>query len=592
MRVALPRVVLSVVIVAVVSVALASCTKTARKRVPAPPETARSVTELYEQLKENQSIGNLDAAALDARQLIHYYPGFAKIDEALYRAAEIASAQGRYADAVVYLERLAEEQPLSPYRQQALILGARAQDGMGRAARSAELLVSLLAEPVDPDVREQATADLRRLVRTKLSESELQSLADAHPESPIVDEIMLDLARKSYARGDYDTCYRMLAEFLYRSPGNEQADEARRLLELASQRRQAHSEPPATIVQPSTVGVILPVTGKRSLYGRYFERGVRLALEHHNKDSSRHVDMIVVDSKGNPVSAVRGVRRLIVEEGATAILGSVFTMPTVAAAIEANAWRTPLLSPVVSTDDLTAIGPWIHRTKVPPAVEVSAIVHVAITRIGIERVAVIAPERGERHELGKLFADEAARLGAEVVAQVFYEEGATDFREQLDAVRETAPDAIFAPGTVEELLLLLPQIKFYDLQVKLFGLSNWNSDKLLRLSRGDLEGALFPLEAFHGTDPQAAKRFKAAMEESGVSEISPISEAGYFGMRLLLSSFDNGASSRDDVRAYLEAELRGGAERRMAQAQAMSIAIVRSGKVRPFNPPPPVDPFN
>jgi branched-chain amino acid transport system substrate-binding protein len=310
--------------------------------------------------------------------------------------------------------------------------------------------------------------------------------------------------------------------------------------------------------------------------------GVEEAVREHNVEARRPVTLVKADSRGSPVGAVKAVRRLVSEEGAVGVVGSVFTMPTVAAAIEANAWGVSLLSPVVSSDDITDIGQWVFQTKVPAEVEVTAVAELAAKQLSISRYAIISPATGARRALGDLFRDEVVRLGGEIVSEQTYESGATDFREQLEAVREAAPEAIFAPGNVEELLLLVPQIKFYDLQVQLLGLSNWNSEKLLRLSRDELEGALFPLEAYRGNDPAAYVRFKEAMTKKGVPEISPISEAGYFGMRLVLQAIDGGASSRDEVRDYLDGELRRGAAARMAEAHALSFVRVSGGRVVNF----------
>jgi branched-chain amino acid transport system substrate-binding protein len=293
----------------------------------------------------------------------------------------------------------------------------------------------------------------------------------------------------------------------------------------------------------------------------------------------------MADSKGAPGRAVKAVRKLVLEDGAIGILGSVFTVPTISASIEANAWKTPLLSPVVSAKDLADIGPWVFETRVPSEVEVIAVSSLAVTELRLERHAVVAPSRGQRRALADLFSAEITRLGGEIVVAAYYEEGATDFREQLEAVWDAAPEAIFVPASVEELLTLLPQVKFYDLQVQLLGLSNWNSEKLLRLYSGELEGALFPQETYHGKDPDVYRRFKLALEEKEVVDISPISVAGYFGMRLLLEAIAAGASDRDEIRAFLESELRQNPDRRFLEAHTLSILTVRSGKTREFNPP-------
>ena len=570
---------------------LLACSQAAREQAPSPESTARA-SELYERLKTYQDEGNLEAAAVNAREIIHNYPTYPLIDEVMYRAGVIAFEQERFADAATHFDRLNADYPLSPFRQRALLSSARAYDRIDQPAHAAERLAELLASPVEQDIREEAAHDLRTLVYTRLSPQEMEALVREYPDSAIYRETAFDLARRAYARGDYDEAYELLGELLYRFPEGPQSHEARRLLTQVSERRQAGATRPSTAVDPNTIGVILPVTGQLSLYGRLFEQGVTMAVAEYNEESGTPVRLATADSRGNPVSGATAARKLIEEDGALVLLGSVFTMPTVSASIEANAWQVPLLSPVVSTDNLGEVGPWIFQTKVPYSVEATAMADLATGRLLLERFAVISPSGGSGRNVGDFFAREVKRLGGEIVAFEYYEEGATDFRFQLEAVREAAPEAIFAPSTVEELLLLLPQVKFYDLQVQLLGLSNWNSDKLLRLSRDELEGALFPLETYHGNDPAAYQRFKLAMEEQGVGEVSPVSVAGYFGMRLLLEGVSRGAASRDDMRAWLEAQIHGDAESRSERAAALSILTVRRGHTREFRPPEPVSPFN
>ena len=585
-RLFFPTVFITLVVVAAVTGG--ACNKATRESESLDAHSRDRAEFLFGEARSDWANGDLELAAQRARDLVNNYPAFERADEATYVAGEITYELGRFAEAATYFEAVAKNYPLSPLRPAAAVYAARAYAELGMNTKSAETLIQVLDTPLDAGIHETAETELRLLVRSRLSPSELESIAAKYPSSPINREIAVSLARQKYALGDYDSAYELLAEYLYRFPEESDATEARRLLTLAAEKRQppVESRPAPGIVDPNTVGAILPVTGPLSLYGRYFEEGLRMAVEDFNRDNTRQIKLVTSDSKGTPVDAVKAVRKLVLEEGAIGIVGSVFSVPTIGAAIEANAWRAPLLSPIAPTDGLLEIGPWIFETRVPQEVEVVAIADVAITRLLHERVAIVAPERGRRREAADLFADEARRFGAEVVAAVYYEEGATDFREQLETVREAAPDAIFIPGDVEELLNLLPQVKFYDLQIQLLGLSNWNNDNLLRLYKGELEGALFPQETYHGKDPEVYQRLLATLTEKGTADVSDVTVAGYFGMRLILDSIASGAADRDGVRAYLDAELNQGAEQRMSEAETLTILIVRSGKVREFTSPP------
>ena len=586
---------LSSAAVAILAALLAvSCATTGKQPVTLTEESRSRATQLMAQAQSDRADGNLEGAALAVQEVVNNYPSFERIDEATYLAGEIAFERAKYDQAATFYGAVVEKFPLSQYRAAAALSEARCYVALEMYVDAADTYVELLGWPLELDTRNTADAELQELLRMRLGPSDLESLAQKYPSSPINRDIAVSLARFEYANANYDSAYSLLAEYLYRFPEESEASEARRLLKLSAEKRQppvsdnSQTAPPAGIVDPNTIGAVLPVTGpgQMSLFARYFESGCRMAVEEFNQaGGGRQVKLATADSRGSAVGSVKAVRKLTLEDGSIALVGAVFTMPTVTASIEANAWRVSLLSPVVSADDLLEIGPWIFETKVPLEVEVVAIADAAVTRLLLERIAIVAPEEGHFRNAADLFADEVTRLGGEVVAEARYENGATDFREQLEAARESAPDALFISGDYKELQNLLPQVKFYDLQVQLLGLSNWNNENLLRLFKGELEGALFPLESYRGKDPEAYQRLKVTLEEEK-GEVNPVTVAAYFGTHLVLEALASGASDRDEVRAYLDAQLNQGPDKRMEEAEALNILTVRAGKAVEFTLPP------
>jgi len=462
-----------------------------------------------------------------------------------------------------------------------LFIAAESYQHLGKYYDSADMLLQLLSSPVDAEIEGRALSALRMLSQEHLGISDLDRLVRQYPSSPLAGEMSLALAKREFARGNYDGAYALLAELLYQFPQHRRSPEVRQLLQLSANRR-ANPDPRLEYVEPNKLGVVLPLTGNFSRYGRYFEQGVSLAVEEFNASNEVAVAYVRADTRGNPVDAVDAVRRLVVEEGVVAILGSVLAVPSVAAAVECNAWRVPLLSPVPTRERIDEIGPWVFQTKVSSEIEVSAMARVAREDLLIERYAILAPATSEKQELAEYFSREIVSRGGIIVASESYQEGDSDFREQLEVIRETAPEALFVPGEPEELILMLPQISFYDLRVQLLGLSNWNSEKLLRLSQQELEGAIFPGEAIHGKDRETHQHFVSVYREKFGSEIHPVTTAAYFGMRLLLQAIGAGAVDRTQVRDYLDQAINTSAEQRMAEARALSILNVRGGKVREF----------
>ena len=289
------------------------------------------------------------------------------------------------------------------------------------------------------------------------------------------------------------------------------------------------------------------------------------------------------DSRGDPVDAVGAVRRLAVEEGVIGVVGEVFSVPTIGAAIEANAWRLPMVSPVVFEQRVDEVGPWVFQTKVSSEIEVSAIAKIAVEDLLLQRYAVLSPSTPERRKLAEYFVQEIEHRGGEIVAQEFYMSGATDFRDQLEVIRNAAPEALFVPGDPEELMLLLPQVSFYDLQIQLLGLSDWNSDKLLRLSKRELEGAMFPAEAFFGKDRAANDAFVQKYKDRFGGEVDEVHprDRGLFwhalAARIGIERLARPARGQGNTCSRASES---GAEQRMVEADALAILKVDNGRVR------------
>lgn len=536
---------------------------------------------LFAEVNDAFAAGDFEGAETMARRLIQADPTFSQLDQVYTVAARASAAAGDPVQAAKYAIAVVDQYPLSPYREEALFIAADAYRELGRYYDSANLLLLLLTSPVDPETEGRALVALRSLAQDQLGVDELSRLVKDYPASPLAGEMSLALAKREFARGNYEGAYTLLAQLLYEFPQNRRAPEVRQLLELSASRR---DNPDQTLdyVEPNKIGVILPVTGNFSRYGRYFEQGASLALTEFNNTGETTATLVRADTRGSPVDAVRAVRTLIVEEGVVAVLGSVLAVPSLAAAIECNASRVPILSPVPTAQRIDDVGPWVFQTKVSSEIEVSAIAKVARDDLLIERFAVLAPSTPDKQELAGFFVQEILSRGGQIVAQETYEEGASDFREQLEVIREASPEAMFIPGEPEELILMLPQINFYDLQIQLFGLSNWNSEKLLRLSQQELEGAIFPGEALYGKNRESYQRFLAAYRAQYGGDVHPVATAGYFGMRLLLEALDAGAVDRTQVRDYLKQTLGATAEQRMAESNSLSILSVRSGVVREF----------
>lgn len=565
---------------------LVSCATSQKGKPPATPEpfdagdaepAVARLVKLYEEGSSERvrSLGDSLLAASSPQE-----------DRILYVLVQSELYEGRAEDALVYADRLVDLKPRSPYQASGFFLKGEAHRILGQWYPAAAAYLRAADTTDDPEVRENATSQAFDLVHTELTAEELQRLAREFSGTGVSSTIEFRIARRLFAEERYPEATVRLVDFLSLYPSSPFAPEARKLLQTARER--SGSSPQAVPnVDPFSIGVLAPLSGRFSAYGDAFLKGTRLALDEFNQGRSIPVRMKLGDSGGDPLRVLRAVERLILEEGVIGISGPVLSVPTISAATRAQCFGVPLVSSTATQEGIADIGDYVFQNLVPLEAEITSVLTVAVRDLLLLRVALLVPAYGDGQMLASFARDEVERLGGEVLTIEYFDEGATDFTESLERIRDLSPDALFLIASVDELLLMLPQVRFHDIQGQLLGTSSVNTDKLLRLTSSELEGCIFPSDIYSGRTREENERFEELYRNLYHEEPSPVAVKAYFGSRILLEGLGMGASTREDLRSQLESLTR---ERnhplsRVRQAEALSLLTIRNGKVVAFVPP-------
>jgi branched-chain amino acid transport system substrate-binding protein len=229
--------------------------------------------------------------------------------------------------------------------------------------------------------------------------------------------------------------------------------------------------------------------------GNAFYDGALLAVERMNSLGSQQFQLKVEDTEGDPVIAAVGARRLAGESGAIAILGSLLSSSTVSAAVVCDIYGVPLISPTATNERIWELGPDIFQTNLTGRYEASLLAQLATQVLLKKRFAVLYPDTREGASQFQIFAEEVRSFGGEVVGGASFASEATDFRLPILEVKKNRPEVVFIPASVDQMILLGPQLDFYGLGALVMGLSNWNSPKLRREVGSIMERAIFPSDA-------------------------------------------------------------------------------------------------
>lgn len=251
------------------------------------------------------------------------------------------------------------------------------------------------------------------------------------------------------------------------------------------------------------IGVALPLTGPAASVGKRALDGALVAADAYGAGQSTTTLIFVDTAKTTANEAVARLRSL----GVSAIVGPLDHDRATAWAQAANDAEVPLFA--LTTEPMGEVaGDWGFRWFIDARSEARAVARIAYEEQGDRRVAVVRPGIGYGRQMAQWFVDEFEAAGGEVVLDVEYDRGDTDYSRLARKVAAQEPDAVFIPdtavkvGEVSSFLAqanvwgidgtLRPDAKAKRVRVHYLGTSLWQHPDLLRQARSYVAGALIP----------------------------------------------------------------------------------------------------
>ncbi|HET6346850.1 MAG TPA: penicillin-binding protein activator, partial [Myxococcota bacterium] len=410
------------------------------------------------------------------------------------------------------------------------------------------------------------------------------------------------LAKIYYHTRDYDRSERMLSLVSSRFPDSPYAAQARDFAALLKARFQ---------VDPHTIGVILPLSGKFKQFGERSLQAIQVAIP-----SKSGLKLIVKDTQGEPNIAAQALESLVLENHVVAVIGPMFSNEAMAAALKAEELSVPLLA-LSHREGLPEVGPFVFRTALTVTAQAKALARAAFEELGMSKFALLYPKSRYGLDFITAFWDEVDHRQGEIRGVESYEpdqttfrepvrrlvgrwymNGRQDYRDAMNALRmaklpplkmrsevekldKTLPplvdfDAIIIPDSGRQIGLIAPALAFEDVvlthnpkalekikkatnqaevrPVTLLGASTWNSAQTLDSCEQYCEDAVFVDAYFpNSTDPKVRDFVAAFREVSGAEPY--LSEAQAYDTGLLLKTvlFSKKPTTRLGLRDALEA---------------------------------------
>jgi branched-chain amino acid transport system substrate-binding protein len=223
-----------------------------------------------------------------------------------------------------------------------------------------------------------------------------------------------------------------------------------------------------------TIGVMLPLTGRQAPFGRIQQKAILMAAGEVNAGggvNGKKIELMVVDTQGNPDAGRAAVRKLINRDKVLVISGGVSNTATWAAISIAQKNKIPFLVNSATADKITQQGwEYIFRLNQPVSERLDAVAaFVSAVATDIKSVAIVHANSLKQSAEARKFFKKSEKLGLKRVIREGFETGANDFRPLLTRVKAKNPDLIYVVAdNAKGAALLVRQSKDLKLNPKLF----------------------------------------------------------------------------------------------------------------------------
>ncbi len=337
------------------------------------------------------------------------------------------------------------------------------------------------------------------------------------------------LAEKELASGDVAAAKDTAGRALSRCPNHERADRLRAV--AASAQRSLG-------FNPSSFGVLLPLSGPYGSYGKSILAGVQLAVGHYNSlYPGRAVTIAIKDTGSTDEGARKGMAELA-GLGVAAVVGPM----TDADAIKKQA-RDFEIPAIVFTqrESLPEPGNFVFRNYMTFPMLSGALAAYSVKSLGLKRFAVLYPGDGYGATASRRFREAVVAAGGAVTCARAYDPKLTDFSEFIEkflaATKEPAPktapgarpaqparpgappakpappkptysfDAVFIPDKPSTAGLVMSQLVYYGVRKPFIGTNAWHSGKISDVAGNAADGAVIADVFFRDSQSPAVREF-------------------------------------------------------------------------------------
>lgn len=309
--------------------------------------------------------------------------------------------------------------------------------------------------------------------------------------------------------------------------------------------------PPADLA----FGVVVPLSGDASNYGKSAQQGIDLAVKEINAAGGvmgKQLRPIYEDDKAAAKDGVTATQKLINIDKVPVIIGGIVSAVTLAAAPVSESNNVVWLSPTSSAPAITNAGNYIFRNWPSDDLEGKIMADFAHSK-GYKKIAILQVQNEYGEGIVNVFKMNFEKQNGSIPVLEKYNQTETDFRSILTKALNSKPDAIYCVGYYTDVALATKQAREQGAQVPVLATTTIEDPKFVEIGGSAVEGVVYPLAS--GFDPESTdstvQKFKIAFKNQYNEEPGFVAAQSYDCVYLLKQAIDN-------ARGYTGADIQKG----------------------------------
>lgn len=300
------------------------------------------------------------------------------------------------------------------------------------------------------------------------------------------------------------------------------------------------------------VGALLGLSGPGASYGQNVRNAINLALEDiANEDvDGKKIEVIFEDSKLDPKVGVTGFQKLVTQDKVPVSLTMVSGVVLAVAPI-AEKEKSISLNIGAQNPDIRKAGEFTFSTINDANVEAYQLADYVIDTLRINEMVILYSSAsygvGARDAMKARFTER----GGKILEEISFDEGGTDFRTQLQKIKNSNAKAVYMPGVIKEMSVILRQATELNVKTQWLSYTAFEGNEIIQSAGASAEGVIFSSSSIDNTK-EFIKKFTDSYQKKYGGSPEIYAANAYDAIRILNLAVNNGkATDAQSIANYL-----------------------------------------